>query len=1197
MDSIMFSPYGYGPLPPAAMAEIQKKTLALRSGNFQAMLELGKKKPETTQIDHTSPPSSPPPLDSEDSQSQSLQVRRAESQSQQQNALMLKAARRSVLLPALSIAIPPPAVGGKRARAREVDTETETEKGSEQGASNEAGAGVDPVQKQVKFLAPDEDEMSDQSSICQSPSWEGYGKRKKEKKKEAEKRRKEKERAEKEAKAAKKRLAARLSKSPPPDIGRSSRSGGLTNADRSMSDPVLINQYLLPEIQSPTLPKDVERTISADNLHQLHNQQPAMAEVLSDSASTGRRFVGGVKLDREREAAFQNQLTNNGHPSHYVQGDERADYHQYPHSPPPDGSIPSSHPSSPSFPTRQDLRPGREMFPPSASRTPMLRQMSAPANARGNGLFQGASKIFRARDGKSNGDAEFERGRNRDGYVQPHREGSTERSLAEVAYEQLVNTGNFHPSSTRSSSRGTQNTRRSSFTQEARSVALKLAGIRTTPAAKEDPKRTSIHNDYFNYPEHAGEPSEAAQSQHRDGSFPLSEVDLPHRTHPYRDGVVFHDRPPTAQSSVSSSNPSVSGSAPSNQSKKSRSLKDAAKAALHISRSGPPSPGLNRSNAATDYTTFRGRVESHASSPEERTAPPVALPSIPQATHNSTANDNHSSETSSSSAKPSTAAKTEVDAHVASRVSEGSSSSSAYEDGSPLPSPVTTPDTSRPQSSKDVPFTVKEIKDSQKTPTPQDDDATLRQSSEGSSTSSTPRLIKSENRESDEMTDEDRWSRTAMPIEIDSETQHFESVDALDNIDEALANASAALQMPIQMRPQPSMSQSNPNISSQVSKGHSPPNTSPLSDAGSDESVEPTISIPPRSKRRELVAGRSPTSPDMSSPERRARDYDYGSISRDVLDQLEGSQEQTADTQRRGAKRDRNRRKQTQRQDGPSEMEGMEARRQRSAGRMASAEEEFDPLNRSMTPDERIVSDRDANPYALPTNNPYLAEFPGTKPQFATARPPSRTRTSPPSPESPRFPRTSSPYVQEPIRAPGPPRMASAPAPVLRPSSATSVRSATAPPPPSVSAQAPSPTPSASRPPPVSILKQPARSTSDPAQPTTSAAGRSPMLSALPKHMQLQAGMSVKPPVSAAEARMAPIAKMFVECCNCKFYHDMPSKLYECMAKPDAVVEDRLLGISGAITTSVKCPWCQHNMTTSCCAGYAAVVYLKEKMH
>jgi hypothetical protein len=76
-----------------------------------------------------------------------------------------------------------------------------------------------------------------------------------------------------------------------------------------------------------------------------------------------------------------------------------------------------------------------------------------------------------------------------------------------------------------------------------------------------------------------------------------------------------------------------------------------------------------------------------------------------------------------------------------------------------------------------------------------------------------------------------------------------------------------------------------------------------------------------------------------------------------------------------------------------------------------------------------------------------------------------------------------------------------------------------------------------------------------------------------------------------------PIAKMFVICCSCKYFHDMPSKIYECMAKPENVVTDTNLGVSGVISTSVKCPWCGHGMGTKCCAGYAAVVYLKEKMH
>ncbi|KAI5865857.1 hypothetical protein GGS23DRAFT_357309 [Durotheca rogersii] len=86
-------------------------------------------------------------------------------------------------------------------------------------------------------------------------------------------------------------------------------------------------------------------------------------------------------------------------------------------------------------------------------------------------------------------------------------------------------------------------------------------------------------------------------------------------------------------------------------------------------------------------------------------------------------------------------------------------------------------------------------------------------------------------------------------------------------------------------------------------------------------------------------------------------------------------------------------------------------------------------------------------------------------------------------------------------------------------------------------------------------------------------------------------------PAAAENGRSEPLAKMLVECCSCKFFHDMPSRVYECMAKPDSLVEDKLLGVSATITTMVRCPWCGHGMSTACCAGYAAVVYLKEKLH
>ncbi|KAI3324715.1 hypothetical protein HD806DRAFT_53535 [Xylariaceae sp. AK1471] len=99
-----------------------------------------------------------------------------------------------------------------------------------------------------------------------------------------------------------------------------------------------------------------------------------------------------------------------------------------------------------------------------------------------------------------------------------------------------------------------------------------------------------------------------------------------------------------------------------------------------------------------------------------------------------------------------------------------------------------------------------------------------------------------------------------------------------------------------------------------------------------------------------------------------------------------------------------------------------------------------------------------------------------------------------------------------------------------------------------------------------------------------------------PHYSQKHSSGSIKSAVSSGN-RAEPLAKMLVECCNCHFFHDMPSRVYECMAKPDSVVEDKSLGVSAAITTTVRCPWCAHGMTTQCCSGYAAVVYLKEKLH
>ena len=77
-----------------------------------------------------------------------------------------------------------------------------------------------------------------------------------------------------------------------------------------------------------------------------------------------------------------------------------------------------------------------------------------------------------------------------------------------------------------------------------------------------------------------------------------------------------------------------------------------------------------------------------------------------------------------------------------------------------------------------------------------------------------------------------------------------------------------------------------------------------------------------------------------------------------------------------------------------------------------------------------------------------------------------------------------------------------------------------------------------------------------------------------------------------------PVAKMFVICCKCKFWHDLPSKVYEAMAMPRRILENEVEGaMEGEVDTVVRCPWCEHGMSTQCCAGWTTVVYLHERHH
>ena len=81
------------------------------------------------------------------------------------------------------------------------------------------------------------------------------------------------------------------------------------------------------------------------------------------------------------------------------------------------------------------------------------------------------------------------------------------------------------------------------------------------------------------------------------------------------------------------------------------------------------------------------------------------------------------------------------------------------------------------------------------------------------------------------------------------------------------------------------------------------------------------------------------------------------------------------------------------------------------------------------------------------------------------------------------------------------------------------------------------------------------------------------------------------------EEEAKPLERILVRCCSCGYFHDLPHRLYEQM----------IMGFEGSLEAKeetsrggdkrVSCPWCRHVMDVRCCAGYVAVLQLKERLH
>ncbi|KAJ9296952.1 hypothetical protein DTO271G3_4713 [Paecilomyces variotii] len=114
---------------------------------------------------------------------------------------------------------------------------------------------------------------------------------------------------------------------------------------------------------------------------------------------------------------------------------------------------------------------------------------------------------------------------------------------------------------------------------------------------------------------------------------------------------------------------------------------------------------------------------------------------------------------------------------------------------------------------------------------------------------------------------------------------------------------------------------------------------------------------------------------------------------------------------------------------------------------------------------------------------------------------------------------------------------------------------------------------------------------------------------------------NIKKPTALQQSSKS-LAKIFVICCHCKFWHDIPSKIYATLALPEhyhhhnssnnrpssqrtsstsplVPLNQRSNSIpnSNSNSRSVKCCWCNHNMNKSCCEGWTTIVYKHERLH
>lgn len=895
-----------------------------------------------------------------------------------------------------------------------------------------------PNMRTVTFLPSDDGHDSDDSSICHSPTWDDYGKKKK-KEKDADQRRK------------------RLTKKEPPPAAMDNRPE--LNL-RAMSDPILTAKKSRPSLDSLKAKSVLPLTNAQTEVTSVSEPRQTTSVETVETMVRSPAFIGGVRLEREREAALK-RLMNSRAPS-----SER----------PVSEVLPTSNQTKTDALKKRETAPASPHYPPTASKTPYLAQ-SQPSKGHnrkrtgsiGSGLISSAAKIFQSRDKELQpDDLTLQRNRSRESV-------SSIQSLFASAFERGRQMGDF--ASTAGRTRSTEAHGRNS--ESSSKEGGKRGGLGLPPLSWKNKRRERTASMMAVPPDSARDatfPSDENTSKLKQDNFSFLE-------RPFSPGLSAPLSPPASVSASlkAKMSPQLSPTPQPLSQPPKKTLKETLKAGLRSSLP-PERPQNQRSHtdpsANAEFTLPR---DSH----------PLQSHPLPKASKNKIKGVAYEQLPS-----PATQPRLGPDSKYS-----GASSSSSHPDSESQPSsPMTSPDTSRPQSAKENQiFRLEDLKKA------------LQNQTNGQVAS--------------------RPIASMLPVQSSPALSTPKSESQRTNVE------SKSKAVPVDSGKQVKVRESNFVEDFQASQAYL-----------SDESWSQT---------------KKPLDPDQLSFTSALTSLDVKRSIQDLNSVLESP---NADVEPFSLDKDQK----------------AAAANEKKAKKHVRLDLAPTPANRRKPQTHGPQGSSSANgyqPYRPSTTTTAKAghlSSPESDQRSATAR----TRTD--SPESYAMPSSkASAYLQEARKAaPSSPR-----GPASSSSKPTAGSSSS-----HTSSPLGSPLSSSSR---TFALAAPSShksslSTSALATSSTAMANHSPLATGGPVTLSSSDGSKILG---------KPIAKMLVECCHCRFYQDMPSRVYEAMARPDDVIKDARLGVSGSVTTCVKCPWCAHNMSTACCAGYAAVVYLKEKLH